>query len=184
MDMASGTYLAFLAGEVKAGRISMKQIDDSVRTILETKVRMGLFENPYVDLDRMSGSAERPEAQQEAARKPCSVSVVLLRNENSLLPLDKTGERVKSVAVIGPLGRCRNRPARHVGRSGEARPDGQHPARHQETRSAARCRSNSRTGRTSAASIPSMFDGIPDQHHEGAAEANSRRSAQSRSTTR
>jgi beta-glucosidase len=101
MDMASGTYLAFLAGEVKAGRISMKQIDDSVRTILATKVRMGLFENPYVDLDRISEVLNDPKHQQEA-REAVHKSVVLLRNEDSLLPLDKN--KLKSVAIIGPLG--------------------------------------------------------------------------------
>jgi beta-glucosidase len=101
MDMASGTYLAFLAGEVKAGRISMKQIDDSVRTILATKFRMGLFENPYVDLDHISEVLNDPKHQQEA-REAVHKSVVLLRNENSLLPLDKS--TLKSVAIIGPLG--------------------------------------------------------------------------------
>src|SRR4029077_17389900 len=80
MDMASGTYLAFLAGEVKAGRISMKQIDDSVRTILATKFRMGLFENPYVDLDHISEVLNDPKHQQEA-REAVHKSVVLLRNE-------------------------------------------------------------------------------------------------------
>jgi beta-glucosidase len=102
MDMASGTYIAFLGDEVKAGRISMKQIDDSVRTILATKYRMGLFENPYVDLDRMPEVLNDPK-HQEQARIAIQRSVVLLRNENSLLPLDKTGGRFKSLAVIGPL---------------------------------------------------------------------------------
>jgi beta-glucosidase len=102
MDMASGTYIAFLAGEVKAGHISMKQIDDSVRTILATKYRMGLFENPYVDLERMPEVLNDPK-HQEQARIAIQRSVVLLRNENSLLPLDKTGGHFKSIAVIGPL---------------------------------------------------------------------------------
>jgi beta-glucosidase len=103
MDMASGTYLAFLAGEVKAGRVSMQEIDDSVRVILQTKFRMGLFENPYVDEARIAEVLNDPKHQQEA-RIAVQRSVVLLRNENSLLPLDKTGKRFKSVAVIGPLG--------------------------------------------------------------------------------
>src|SRR6202000_450209 len=45
MDMASGTYLRWLAPKVKAGRIKEKEIDDAVRLILEAKVRMGLFEH-------------------------------------------------------------------------------------------------------------------------------------------
>ncbi len=49
MDMASGTYLKYLADEVKQGRVSMRQIDDAVLPISETKIRLGLFEHPYVD---------------------------------------------------------------------------------------------------------------------------------------
>ncbi len=102
MDMASGTYIAFLAAEVRAGRITTQQIDDAVLRILETKVRMGLFENPYIDESRIPEVLNDPRHQQ-AARTAVRRSVVLLRNENSLLPLDKTGKQIKSIAVIGPL---------------------------------------------------------------------------------
>jgi len=102
MDMASGTYLKYLAGEVDAGRISIQQIDDSVRTILETKARMGLFENPYIDETRITEVLNDPESQKQA-RIAVHRTAVLLRNENALLPLDKTGHRIKSIAVIGPL---------------------------------------------------------------------------------
>lgn len=102
MDMASGTYLKYLAGEVNAGRISTKQIDDSVRAILETKARMGLFENPYIDETRIGEVLNDPESQKQA-RMAVHRTAVLLRNENRLLPLDKTGQHIKSIAVIGPL---------------------------------------------------------------------------------
>ncbi len=102
MDMASGTYLKYLADEVKQGRISMQQIDDSVLTILETKIRMGLFEHPYSDPSKMQQILNSPEHQQEA-RNAVQRSVVLLRNEKNLLPLNKGGEPIKSIAVIGPL---------------------------------------------------------------------------------
>ena len=102
MDMASGTYLAFLAGEVKSGRVSMTEIDDSVRAILETKARMGLFENPYIDEARIPEVLNDPESQKQA-RIAVQHTAVLLRNENALLPLDKTGKRIKSIAVIGPM---------------------------------------------------------------------------------
>ncbi len=103
MDMASGTYLGFLAAEVQAGRISVRQIDDAVRPILEAKFRMGLFDHPYADLARLDSTLNAPEHQQ-LARLAVQRSVVLLRNENSLLPLDKSGKNIHSIAVIGPLG--------------------------------------------------------------------------------
>ena len=100
MDMASGTYLKFLAGEVKAGKITTKQIDDAVRPILEAKIRLGLFEHPYVDESRIPQVLNDPRSQQ-AARSAVQRSVVLLRNENHTLPLNQSS--IKSIAVIGPL---------------------------------------------------------------------------------
>jgi len=100
MDMASGTYLKYLAAEVRAGRVPMKQIDDAVLPILEAKIKLGLFEHPYVDESRMEQVLNAPEHAQ-LARTAATRSVVLLRNEQNLLPLDKT--KIKSIAVIGPL---------------------------------------------------------------------------------
>ena len=100
MDMASGTYLKYLADEVKQGRISMQQIDDAVLPILEAKIRLGLFEHPFVDEGRIPQVLNAPESQ-ELARAAVQRSVVLLRNEQALLPLDK--RQIRSIAVIGPL---------------------------------------------------------------------------------
>ncbi len=102
MDMASGTYLKWLAPEVKAGRIKEREIDDAVRPILEAKIRMGLFEHPYADLSKSEQLLNAPESRQ-AARRAAQRSMVLLRNEGDILPLDKTGAKTKSIAVIGPL---------------------------------------------------------------------------------
>ena len=66
MDMASGTYLKYLAAQVKEGRIPVKQVDDAVRTILETKIRLGLFEHPYVDESRIPLVLNDPEHQKRA----------------------------------------------------------------------------------------------------------------------
>jgi beta-glucosidase len=101
MDMASGTYLKYLAEEVKRGRISTKEIDDAVRPILEAKIRLGLFEHPYIDESRLERVLNAPE-HQEQARKAAQRSVILLRNEHNLLPLSSDGQ-IKSIAVIGPL---------------------------------------------------------------------------------
>lgn len=100
MDMASGTYLKNLPTLVHQGRITQKQIDDMVRPILETKIRMGLFEHPYADLSAADKVLNDPQHLQ-LARAAAQQSMVLLRNQN-LLPLEKS--KYKSIAVIGPLG--------------------------------------------------------------------------------
>jgi len=101
MDMASASYLKYLPVEVEQGHIPMPQIDAAVLPILEAKIRMGLFEHPYVDESRLEESLNVP-AHRELARKAAQRSVVLLRNEGALLPLDKNA--IRSIAVIGPLG--------------------------------------------------------------------------------
>jgi beta-glucosidase len=100
MDMASGTYIANLAVAVKQGRVSMQQIDAAVLPILETKIRMRLFEHPYVDESRLQEVLNAPD-RLEVARKAVQRSVVLLRNDQKVLPLDKN--QIRSIAVIGPL---------------------------------------------------------------------------------
>jgi beta-glucosidase len=103
MDMASGTYLKYLPIELQQGRITMQQIDDAVRPILETKIRMGLFEHPYVDESRLAPTLNDP-THQQLARRAAQRSVVLLRNQGGVLPLDKTGKTIHSIALIGALG--------------------------------------------------------------------------------
>ncbi len=100
MDMASGTYLKYLIAEVKQGHISTQQIDDMVLPILEAKIKLGLFEHPYIDESRILQVLNAPE-HQELARAAVQRSVVLLRNEQNTLPLNKS--QIKSIAVIGPL---------------------------------------------------------------------------------
>lgn len=99
MDMASGTYLGNLAQLVRQGRISTATIDDAVRPILAVKIRLGLFEHPYVDESRLQQVLTAPEHRQ-LARLAAQRSAVLLRNQDQLLPLDK---KISSIAVIGPL---------------------------------------------------------------------------------
>jgi beta-glucosidase len=99
MDMASNTYLQDLAGLVEDGTLQEAEIDAAVRPILALKVRMGLFEQPYVDESLLDKVVALPEHRQ-AARLAAERSMVLLRNEGSLLPLSKD---MKNVAVIGPL---------------------------------------------------------------------------------
>jgi len=88
-----------LVGLVKSGRMAESMIDRSVARMLRAKFLAGLFETPYVDPDRAERVTNTPEHQAlalEAARK----SIVLLKNQGAVLPLDRA--RVKTLAVIGP----------------------------------------------------------------------------------
>jgi len=107
MDMASGTYLKYLPLELQQKHIAMSQIDAAVLPILQTKIRMGLFEHPYIDESRIESTLNDP-AHQQLARQAVQRSVVLLRNEGSLLPLNKNGKTIHSIAVIGPLADASN----------------------------------------------------------------------------
>jgi beta-glucosidase len=99
MDMASLTYSHNLAKVVKDGKVSEKYLDEMVLPILEAKYDLGLFEHPYADESKVDATLSRPEGL-ALERKLAARSMVLLRNENSTLPLSKS---LKKVAVIGPL---------------------------------------------------------------------------------
>ncbi len=91
-------YQEYMVENVHEGNIDVKYLDRAVRRILTQKFRLGLFENPYVDPDRAERIVHNKEHQDlalEAARE----GIVLLKNENNLLPLDKN---IGSIAVIGP----------------------------------------------------------------------------------
>ncbi|HYF64182.1 MAG TPA: glycoside hydrolase family 3 C-terminal domain-containing protein, partial [Herpetosiphonaceae bacterium] len=75
-------------------------LDEAVRRILLVKLRLGLFEQPYIDEERSAAILGDP-AHRELARRAAERSAVLLRNENGALPLDRAAGG--TVAVIGPL---------------------------------------------------------------------------------
>src|SRR5258708_7140730 len=89
-----------LPAAIAAGEVSMAALDDAVRRVLEAKIRMGLFDNAYVDEARAERVLNDPQ-HQRTARIAAERSAVLLRNENGLLPLDR--RRVRSIAVICPI---------------------------------------------------------------------------------
>jgi beta-glucosidase len=99
MDMASGTYLEHVPQLVKEGRISTAAIDAAVRPILAMKIRLGLFEHPYVDESR-AAEIQKSSGDVRLARRAAQRTMVLLKNQNHFLPLKKT---IQSIAVIGPL---------------------------------------------------------------------------------
>lgn len=84
---------------VKEGRIPDSLIDRSVRRILTAKFKAGLFEKPYPDAANIKKQVHLP-AHVELAQEIAEESIILLQNENDLLPLDIT--RLKSIAVVGP----------------------------------------------------------------------------------
>ena len=95
VDMQSGIYVDSLAALVRATRIPMPVVDSAVMRILRAKTRLGLFRDPYRPRTAPPTSEIR-----SLARRVAGESIVLLKNERSLLPLDpKSG----TIAVIGPL---------------------------------------------------------------------------------
>lgn len=89
-----------LPDALKAGQITTAELDDAVRRVLEAKIRMGLFEHPYVDEPNAAAVLADP-AHRRLARVAAERSAVLLRNDGDVLPLDR--KALKSIAVIGPL---------------------------------------------------------------------------------
>jgi beta-glucosidase len=101
MDMESRSYINHLAKLVADKKITVTLIDDAVRRILRKKFELGLFDDPYkfINPEREKTALNRPE-NLEAARDMARKSMVLLKNDNNLLPLSKN---LKTVALIGPL---------------------------------------------------------------------------------
>ncbi len=101
MDMESSCYLNNLATLVGEGKVPESMIDDAVKRILKKKFELGLFDDPYkfIDPAREQKELYNP-AHTEAARDMARKSIVLLKNENNLLPLSKD---LKTIAFIGPL---------------------------------------------------------------------------------
>jgi beta-glucosidase len=99
VDMASLLISKHIGEFVKNGKISEAQIDEAVRPVLAIKIRMGLFEHPYTDLSKSATIFSDPAAR-DHSRFAAQRTMVLLRNENHALPLNKT---VSSIALIGPL---------------------------------------------------------------------------------
>jgi len=101
MDMESHLYVKHLENLVGDDKVDLNFIDDATRRILKVKYELGLFDNPYkyCDLERekeITGSEEINNAALDIAKK----SIVLLKNNNNLLPLKKEGQKI---ALIGAL---------------------------------------------------------------------------------
>lgn len=98
-DLSNGEVYATLVEQVRQGKVAAAELDQAVLRVLEAKFRLGLFENPFVDPDYAQNVMNSPEHRQ-LALKVAQKSIVLLKNDKSLLPLDL--KKVKAIAVIGP----------------------------------------------------------------------------------
>ena len=100
MDMVGETLLDYSPKSLKEGKVSMAQIDAACRRILEAKYKLGLFDDPYRYCDENRAKTEIfTNANRATARSIAAQSFVLLKNQNHLLPLQKTG----TIALVGPL---------------------------------------------------------------------------------
>lgn len=99
IDMMSHAYHNHLADLVEEGLVPLAWIDDAVRRILWLKFRLGIFEHPYLDLELPQKHFLSP-AHRELALRAAQDSMVLLKNEGGLLPLQPG---LETVALIGPL---------------------------------------------------------------------------------
>ena len=97
MEMVSGSFIENLETLVNEKKVSVDAIDEAVRNILRLKFRLGLFDNPYVTVDSSVKYADRHLAK---AKEAAEQSVILLKNENEVLPLT---DKVRTVAVVGPM---------------------------------------------------------------------------------
>lgn len=98
MDMMSHAYDRHLKELVEEGKVTMAQVDESVRRVLRVKFRLGLFERPYTPVTNEKDRFFRPQSMVVAAQLAAE-SMVLLKNDNQILPLTNK----KKIAVVGPM---------------------------------------------------------------------------------
>ncbi len=100
MDMGTHIYKDYLGQAVQTGKISIEAADEAVRRILTVKVWLGLFENPFVPEESIAAfEDELPEKHVGKVLEAAEKSIVLLKNENQILPLN----RRQKISLVGTL---------------------------------------------------------------------------------
>ena len=100
MDMVGEGFLTTLKKSLKEGKVTLNEIDQACRRVLEAKYKLGLFENPYKSINADREQTDVLTADHRAfARKIAEHSFVLFKNSNETLPLKKSG----TIALVGPL---------------------------------------------------------------------------------
>lgn len=98
MEMASTTYERFLKTHINSKEITIDDLDNAVKNILTTKFKIGLFDDPFINPLDYPNPLNND--HKTIAKKLASESIVLLKNDNAVLPLSAS---IRSVAVVGPL---------------------------------------------------------------------------------
>lgn len=100
MDMVGEGLLTTLGKSLKEGKVSLAAIDQACLRILEAKYKLGLFDDPYRYIDEARPAKDiLVQANRDASRKMAAHSMVLLKNEQQVLPLKASG----AIALVGPL---------------------------------------------------------------------------------
>lgn len=100
MDMVGEGFLNTLKKSLQENKITQKEIDDACRRVLEAKYKLGLFDDPFRYINPARAASEvLSTANRTAARQLAAKTCVLLKNNNNLLPLKKSG----TIALVGPL---------------------------------------------------------------------------------
>lgn len=108
MDMESRSYVTYLGELIKEGKVSEDRLDEAVRRILRIKFKLGLFDNPYKYCsEEAKENTVMSEEIQNASLLTAQKSIVLLKNQDGLLPLKKD---IKTIAVIGPFADSKKHP--------------------------------------------------------------------------
>lgn len=117
MEMVSRLYNKHASDLLRERQLTQQTIDEAVRRILRIKFRLGLFDKPYVD-EKLEQGAIFNSANVAAAREIAARSLVLLKNDADVLPLNKN---VRSIALIGPL--ADNKPDMLGSWTGDGKPE-------------------------------------------------------------
>ncbi|SMG51732.1 glycoside hydrolase family 3 N-terminal domain-containing protein [Paenibacillus aquistagni] len=99
MEMSGSMFSRYLMEALNKRLVSQEELDEAIRRVLDAKFRLGLFDNPYVDPERAAiviGAKEHADIAKQVALE----STILLKNTNSILPLNKNSKQ--KIAVIGP----------------------------------------------------------------------------------
>ncbi len=100
MDMVSESFLNTITQSIKEGKLTVAQVNAACKRILEAKYKLGLFDDPYRYCDETRAKTEVfTAAHRKEARSTAAQSFVLLKNNNNVLPLKKSG----TIALVGPL---------------------------------------------------------------------------------
>ncbi len=100
IGMVSGIFLKYIPQLVKSGELNEAVVDEAVRRVLYVKQQAGLFDDPFVRLSKQRYDLPVHREHKALARESAVKSIVLLKNQDNLLPIPKTG---KKIALIGPF---------------------------------------------------------------------------------